>query len=156
MIDLEEAARSFASYTVRLDLLCLEYSAASEVPPAGVEPQTTSPKDKIKNRLDQCHRDSVVIGALVNQKLTEVMQLVDEPKILLKLINASNRMVVASQKARALIEEHEVKEKAKNAPREPNQTQIAIREFRVRYALERESMRKRPQTPLIKFTAQIQ
>lgn len=150
MIDLEEAARSFASYTLQLDLLCLEYGLAigADAQPAGIEPQTISRKDEVKDRLSQSCREATVISILVHENLTEVIQLGAEPEFLPELINASNRMVVSVQKARAHIEEHERKEKAKNVPPEENPTVIAIRQFREKRAVERESLIKRPPDPV--------
>jgi hypothetical protein len=152
MIDLEEAARSFASYTLQLDLQCLEYGlvtgADAEPQPSGIESQTTSRKDEVIDRMRQSCREAAVISILVHRKLTEVMQSGAESELLSKFINASNRMVVASQKARALIEEHERKEKAKDVPPEANPTVIAIWQFREKQAEERAILRKHPPDPV--------
>ncbi|MCU1294472.1 MAG: hypothetical protein JWP08_3322 [Bryobacterales bacterium] len=134
MIDLEEAARSFDSYTLQLDLLCLEYSFTSAVPPQWVEPQITS-KDEVMDQLRQCRRDATVLGILVTRRLSGITQLGAELPFSPELTNASKRMAVASEKARALIEEHDHKQKAKNLPPEQNELAIAIRRFKEEHGM---------------------
>jgi hypothetical protein len=134
MIDLEEVARSFASCTLQLELQCLEYGLAieAEPQPAGIEPQTMSRKDQVKVRVRQSCQEVAALSKLVGEKL---IQLGADPEDLPKLINVSNRMVAAVQKAQALIEEHELREKAKNLPPAENPTAIAIRQFKERQGM---------------------
>jgi hypothetical protein len=72
-----------------------------------------------------------VLSIPVNEELAkQAEQLVFIPEALVKVLEAANRMIVASQKAGTLMYEHDRKETEKDAPREESQTLKALREFR--------------------------
>jgi predicted ATP-dependent protease len=137
MIDLEEATRSFESYTQQLDLLCLEYDLAIRADagprPEGTESKTTSFVEHAIDRMRQTHRESRHLSDLVYQTSDQAARRGADLECSPQLINASTRLALASQKATALIEEHDRKEKLKNAPPQENQLAKAIQEFKKKH-----------------------
>lgn len=134
MIDIEEATRSLVFYTELLDLQCGQYSLAVNLDSHKKSEETgslaTNLKEEAINRLRVSHNDSLVLSILFYRAMTrEAEQLDWVPRSLSKLMEVSNRMMVASRKADALIEEHDRKEAEKDVPRAESPTVIALREF---------------------------
>lgn len=139
MMDLQEAIKSCDFYTRLLDLTCSRYRFVLGLDEASkqFEPQSTDLNQVITD-LELSHRESLVLSILLSEEMAkEAAHLVCKPGELAELLEAKNRMSSASQKAGALLEEHQQKEAAKNAPPQKSATAAAIDAF-----LEKEKNRR--------------
>lgn len=134
MIDIEEVTRSLVFYAELFDLQCAQYSLAVNLDSRKESEETgslaTNLKDEAINRLRVSHEDSLVLSILFySEMIREAEQSGGVPQSLSKVIEVSNRMIVASRKAGTLIEEHDRKESEKNVPLAESPAVIALREF---------------------------
>ena len=148
MIDIEEATRSLVFYAELLDLQCAQYSLAVNLDSHKKSEETgslaTNLKDEAINRLRVSHKDSLVLSILLCRAIVREGEQLDwVPQSLLKVMEVSNRMIVASRKAGTLIEEHDRKESEKNVPLAESPTVIALREFLEKHRPEN----RRPKEP---------
>ena len=95
-----------------------------------IEPRSADLKNEAVTSLRLSYRESLVLNIMISKGIAkEAEHRFRELGELVELMEAKNRMTVASQKAGAVLEEYDQKEAEKSAPRRETETQRALREF---------------------------
>ncbi len=115
-----------------LDLRCglCRFALGLEEASKQIEPRSADLKNEAVTSLRLSYRESLVLNIMISKGIAkEAEHRFRELGELVELMEAKNRMTVASQKAGAVLEGYDQKEAEKSAPRRETETQRALREF---------------------------
>jgi hypothetical protein len=132
MMDLQEARKSCDFYTKLLDLRCglCRFAFGLEEASKQVEPQSADLKNEAVTSLRLSYRESLKLDIMISEGIAnETEHRFRELGELVELMEAKNRMTVASQKAGAVLEEYDQKEAEKSAPRPKSEVLVALDAF---------------------------
>ena len=137
MIDLREARKSFDFYASLLDLQCGMYRVASTANEKAkrLSVESSNSPEQIVAELKRRQSEGLALSVMVSEEIAKrAPDFLDEPDVLAGALQAQSRMVIAVNKAIAVIEEHE-RVQAKNGGPEESVTALAIKAFKERRGL---------------------
>ena len=115
-----------------LDLRCglCRFALGLDEASKQIEPRSADLKNEAVTSLRLSYRESLVLNIMISKGIAkEAEHRFRELGELVELMEAKNRMTVASQKAGAVLEEYDQKEAEKNAPRPKSEALVALQAF---------------------------